>query len=121
MIDSANTENLVSQETVDKLGLKEVRHPTPYKVSWLQKGHQLLAHEQSEVEFHIGKYNDKVLCDILLGHPWQFDRNVIHDGEINFYKFEKDGIKHTLVLLKEESIPETSSPKVLLLGGKEFL
>ena len=37
------------------------------------------------------------------------------------YKFEKDGIKHTLVPLKEEIIVETSSPKVLLLGGKESL
>ena len=60
-------------------------------------------------------------CHILLGRPWQFDRKVIHDGESNYYKFEKDGIKHTLVPLKEESIAETSSPKVLLLGGKEFL
>ena len=60
-------------------------------------------------------------CHILLGCPWKFDRKVIHDGERNYYKFEKDGIKHTLVPLKEESIPETSSPKVLLLGGKEFL
>ena len=34
--------NLVSREIVDKLGLKKVKHPTPYKVSWLQKGHQLL-------------------------------------------------------------------------------
>ena len=42
---------LVSQEMVEKLGLKKVKHPTPYKVSWLQKGHQLLVQEQSEVEF----------------------------------------------------------------------
>ena len=60
-------------------------------------------------------------CHILLGRPWQFDRKVIHDGERNCYKFEKDGIKHTLVPLKEESIAETSIPIVLLLGGNEFL
>ena len=46
---------------------------------------------------------------------------MIHDGERNCYKFEKDGIKHTLVPLKEESPTKTSNPKVLLLGGKEFL
>ena len=46
---------------------------------------------------------------------------MIHDGESNYYKFEKDGIKHTLVPLKEDNIVETSSPKVLMLGGKEFL
>ena len=111
---------------VDKLGLKKVKHPTPYKVFWLKKGHQLLVQEKSEVEFQIDKYKDKVLCEImqmdachiLWGRPWNFDRKVIHDGEIYRYKFEKDGIKHTLVPLKEESIVETSSPKVLLLGGQ---
>ena len=56
VIDSGSTENLVSQEMVEKLGLKNIKHPTPYKVSWLQKGHQLLVHEQSEFEFQIGKY-----------------------------------------------------------------
>ena len=60
-------------------------------------------------------------CRILLGHPWQFDKEVIHDGERNYYKFEKDGIKPTLVPLKEEKISKTSSSKVLFLGGKEFL
>ena len=46
---------------------------------------------------------------------------MIHDGERNCYKFEKDGIKHTRIPLKEESTTEISIPKVLLLGGKEFL
>ena len=60
-------------------------------------------------------------CHIILGRPWKFEMKVIHDGERNYYKFEKDGIKHTLVPLKEDSLAETSSPKVLLLSGKEFV
>ena len=88
-----------------------------------------MVQKQSEVEFHIGKYKDTVICDImkmdachiLLGRPWKFEMKVIHDGERNYYKFEKDGIKNTLVPLKEERTAETSNPKVLLLGGKEFL
>jgi len=88
-----------------------------------------LVNEQNEVEFQIGKYKDKVICDImpmevyhiLLGRPWQFDRKVIHDGERNGYKFVKDGIKHTLVPLKEEGTVETNKPKVLLLSGNKFL
>lgn len=60
-------------------------------------------------------------CHILLGFPWQFYRKVTHDGESNCYMFEKDGIKHTLVPLKEEGTIETSNPKPLLLSGKEFL
>jgi hypothetical protein len=40
VIDSGSTDNLVSTEMVEKLGLKRTTHPFPYKVSWLQKGHQ---------------------------------------------------------------------------------
>eukprot|EP00253_Pinus_taeda_P026853 PITA_26853 len=110
IIDSGSTDNLVATEMVEKLGLKRLKHPTPYKVSWLQKGHQLLVDEQFEVEFHIGKYHDTVVCDImpmdvchiLLRRPWQYDRKVTHDGKTNCYKFTKDGVKHTLVPIKEE-------------------
>jgi len=55
IIDSGSTDNWVATEMVEKLGLKRLKHPTPYKVSWLQKGHQLLVDEQCEVEFCIGK------------------------------------------------------------------
>eukprot|EP00253_Pinus_taeda_P015165 PITA_15165 len=98
IIDSGSTDNLVAVEMVEKLGLKKLKHPTPYKVSWLQKGHQLLVDEQCEVEFQI-----------------------VHDGKTNCYKFVKDGIKHTLVPIKEENTAETSGVKALLLGGKEFI
>eukprot|EP00253_Pinus_taeda_P029901 PITA_29901 len=129
IIDSGSTDNLVAVEMVEKLGLKKLKHPTPYKVSWLQKGHQLLVDEQCEVEFQIGKYKDKILCDVmpmdvchlLLGRPWQFDRSAVHDGKTNCYKFVKDGIKHTLVPIKEENTAEASGVKALLLGGKEFI
>jgi len=39
IIDSGSTNNLVSTKVVEKLMLKTMRHPTPYKASWLQKGH----------------------------------------------------------------------------------
>jgi hypothetical protein len=65
VIDSGSTNNLVSIEMVEKLGLKRTMHPTPYKVSWLQKGHQVLVNEQCKVEIQIGSYKDEVLCDIM--------------------------------------------------------
>lgn len=46
VIDSGSTDNLVSTEVVEKLKLKKTKHPIPYKVSWLQKGQQLLVNEQ---------------------------------------------------------------------------
>lgn len=35
VIDIKSTDNLVSSEMVGKLGLKRIKHPTLYKVSWL--------------------------------------------------------------------------------------
>jgi len=104
---------------VDKLGLKKTTHPTPYKVSWLQKGHQVLVHEQCQVEIQIGSYQDHVTCDVIpmdvchvfLGRPWQYDKGAIHDGRSNPYTFEKDGKKHTLIPLKDENAVKEVIPK----------
>eukprot|EP00253_Pinus_taeda_P015560 PITA_15560 len=130
IIDSGSTSNLVSTEMVEKLGLKRLKHPNPYRVSWLQKAHQLLVDEQSEVEFRIGRYKDKIICDImlmdvchiLLGRPWQYDRKVTHDGVLNCYKFKKDGVRHTLVPMREEKeAAEVNETKALLMSGKQYL
>eukprot|EP00253_Pinus_taeda_P009784 PITA_09784 len=61
------------------------------------------------------------VCHILLGRLWQYDRKVTHDGKTNCYKFVKDGIKHTLVPVKEEDAVEPSGTKALLIGGKQFV
>lgn len=69
---------MVSIEMVEKLKLKRSPHAIPYKVLWLNKGKQVLVNEKSWVKFQIGRYKDKVLCDIipmdvyhmLLGRPW---------------------------------------------------
>jgi hypothetical protein len=79
IIDSGSTDNLVSTEMVEKLELETTAHPTPYKVSWLQKGHQVTVTQQCLVNFKIGGYRDEILCDVipmdvchvLLGRPWQ--------------------------------------------------
>lgn len=38
VIDSGSNDNLVAIEIVEKLKLKRIPHPTPYKVSWINKG-----------------------------------------------------------------------------------
>ena len=65
IIDNGSTDNLVSTEMVDKLGLNKIPHPTSYTVSWIQKGHQMLVNEKCQVEFQIGTYSDRVLCDMM--------------------------------------------------------
>lgn len=54
IIDNGSIDNLVSTKMVDKLGLKRIMHPTPYRVSWLQKEHQVLVNEQCQAGSHIG-------------------------------------------------------------------
>ena len=52
------------------------------------------------MEFKIGDYHDKILCDVaemdachlLLGRPWQYDKEVVHHGKENKYSFKKDGV-----------------------------
>ena len=39
IVDSGSMDNLVSTKMVEKLKLETTDHPSPYKVSWLQKGH----------------------------------------------------------------------------------
>ena len=82
VIDNGSTNNIVSTEMVDNMRLKKTKHPVPYKVSWLHKGHQILVSEQCKVYFQIGPYKDKILydvmpmdvCHILLGRSWHLTR-----------------------------------------------
>jgi hypothetical protein len=46
IIDSGSTDNLVSTEMVEKLELETTSHPSPYKVSWLKKGNQVMVSQQ---------------------------------------------------------------------------
>jgi hypothetical protein len=129
IVDSGSTDNLVSTEMVEKLELKTIDHPSPYKVSWLQKGHQATVTKKCLVEFKIAGYNDKILCDIipmdvfhlLLGRPWKYDRNVIHDGRMNTYTLEKNGRTHMLLSIKDKEVKPEISNTVLLMSGKELL
>jgi hypothetical protein len=101
IIDSGRIDNLVSKEMVENLKLETTAHPNSYRVSWLHKRHQVMISRQCKVEFNIGGYKDEVLCDLILmdvshvlfGRPWQYDRNVIHDGRKNTYTLEKNGCK----------------------------
>jgi hypothetical protein len=129
IIESGSIDNLVSTEMVEKLELKTTAHPRPYKVSWLQKGHQVMITKQCLVEIKIGGYKDEIPCDlipmdichILLGRPWQFDRNVIHDGRKNTYTLDKNGRTHMFLPMEEKRAKEEANTSILLMSGKEIL
>jgi hypothetical protein len=74
---------------VQKLQLACIPKSHPYSISWLKKDHSVLVNQSCLVDFKIGPYEDKVLCDVvpmdachlLLGRPWQYDQNVVHHGK----------------------------------------
>ena len=61
------------------------------------------------------------VCHVLLGRPWQYDRNVVHDGRMNTYTLEKDGRSHMLLLIKDKEVKLDVSSTILLMSGKELL
>jgi hypothetical protein len=68
--------------------------------------------KQGLITFAIRKYSDEVMCDVvpihtshlLLGHPWQFDWNTIHDGFRNRFTIVNDGKTITLVPLSLKQV-----------------
>jgi hypothetical protein len=112
IVDSGSTYNIVSTKTVEKVELEIVSHPSPYKVSWLQKGHHVTVTKKCLVEFKIGGYRDEILCDvipmdvchILLGRSWKYDKNVIHDRRRNTYTLEKNGRTHMLLPIEDKKL-----------------
>ena len=62
--------------------------------------------------FSVGEYVDHVECDVLplevcgllLGRPWQYDRDVTHAGRINTYTFKHKGKRHVLTPMVDSAI-----------------
>nr|XP_009759419.1 PREDICTED: uncharacterized protein LOC104211962 [Nicotiana sylvestris] len=112
IIDSGSCANVVSSYFVEKLGLACMKHHTPYRLLWLNDSGELKVNKQCMISFNVGRYEDDILCDIipmqachiLLGHPWQYDRNVFHDGRKNRYSLELNGRKFTLAPLSPSSV-----------------
>ena len=109
IIDSGSCENVVTNYMVEKLKLSTMAHPHPYKLQWLRKENEVKVTRQCCIQFSIGsKYQDEVWCDVipmdachlLLGRPWQYDREAIHDWFKNTYSFIKDDIKIVLTPLR---------------------
>jgi hypothetical protein len=77
------------------------------------------------VPFIVDDYVDEVECDVfplevcglLLGRPWQYDRNAIHAGRANTYPFMHNGKQRTLKPRRDEQIKSD----VMLVVHKENL
>ncbi|KAH9670837.1 Endonuclease [Citrus sinensis] len=115
VIDSGSCENVISEEAITKLNLKTEPHQTPYKLTWLKKGNQVTVSKCCLVSLSIGSiYKDKIWCDVvamdachlLLGRPWQYDRNEVHDGKRNTYSFMFNNTKIVLLPNKEFTLQQ---------------
>ncbi|XP_010541784.1 PREDICTED: uncharacterized protein LOC104815166 [Tarenaya hassleriana] len=114
IVDSGSCTNVASAYMVKKLNLPTEKHPHPYKLQWLNNSGEIKVTERVKIPFSIGKYRDEVICDvvpmqaghILLGRPWQFDREVKHDGRANQYSFVYDKRKIVLAQLSPSQVHE---------------
>ncbi|KAK1632864.1 hypothetical protein QYE76_007179 [Lolium multiflorum] len=104
IIDGGSCHNLASTELCEKLNLTLRKHPHPYHIQWLSdKGNVKIQHTVT-VTFEIGPYEDTIECDVvpmmvchmLLGRPWQYDKKAIHDGLSNTYTFKVNDKKFEL-------------------------
>jgi hypothetical protein len=91
IIDVGSSNNLASSDMVEKLALTTKPHTHPYHIRWLNNSGKVKVTKLVRVNFTIGPYHDVVECDvvpmkacnILLGRPWQFDKDCIHHGRSN--------------------------------------
>jgi hypothetical protein len=126
---SGSIDNLLSTYMVEKMELEIVAHRSPYKVSWLQKGHQTTVTKQCLVEFKIGGYRDEILCvvipmdvcPLLLGRPWKYDMNFSHDGRKNTYTLGKNGRTHMLFPIEDKKVKEERRNTIILMSGRKLL
>jgi hypothetical protein len=73
-------------------------------VQWLSDNDNVKIEHTVSVTFKIGAYEDTMecnivpmmVCHVLLGRPWQFDKKAIHNGYSNAYTFKEDDKTFTL-------------------------
>ena len=89
---------------------------TPYCIQWLNNSSKAKVTKLVRINFAIGSYKDIVesdvvpmqACSILLGRPWQFDKDSMHHGRSNQYSFlylDKKIVLHPMspeAILKDE-------------------
>lgn len=136
VIDSGCSSNVVSEEAVRKLSLLAEAHPHPYRLLWLQTGAEVQVSHRTLLNLSIGAfYKESLYCDIapmdvshiILGRPWQYDREVMHNGKLNTYSFLFQGRRITLLpspepglALPNEKQNQTTKPGLLIVSKSQF-
>jgi hypothetical protein len=120
IVDNGSCNNIASQELVDRLELKPRCHPSPYKMQWLNNCGALRVSHVVNDPFSVEKYNDHMECNVvpmqacqlLLGRPWLYDRDVQIFGRTNKLSFLYKGERISLLpLTSEESMKDDLNKK----------
>jgi len=112
IVDNGSCNNTTSQELVDRMELEQRRHPNPCKMHWLNDCGALRVSHVVTVPFSVLRYIDHVECDVLpmqacqllLGIPWLYDRDVQIFGRTNKLAFMYKGEQISLLPLTSEEI-----------------
>ncbi|XP_022573072.1 uncharacterized protein LOC106427556 [Brassica napus] len=116
IIDSGSR-NVISEEAVTKLGILREPHPAPYSLGWISEGVKIRITQRALISFSVGPHDkDRVYCDVapmdishlILGRPWEYDRQVIHHRAKNTYSFTWD--THQIVLIPSRDKATTPNP-----------
>jgi hypothetical protein len=102
----------VATDFVTKIGLMTRAHTHPYYIQWLNNSGKAKVTHTTCVHFSIGTYHDYANCDVvpmqayslLLGHPWDFDTDIVHHGRTNKYTLLHNGKKITLLPITPNEI-----------------
>jgi hypothetical protein len=127
IIDGGSCYNLARKELCTKLKLKYIPHPNPYFIQWLSDSREMKINHMVRIEFEIGPYKDTVECDVvptktchlLLGHPWQYDHDVHHNGKANTYQLHWRGKDVTLRPMTPQDIVNEYCKKIEVNLEKE--
>jgi hypothetical protein len=102
----------VSADFVTKIGLTTSAHTHLYYIQWHNNSGKANITHTTHVHFSIGTYHDYADCNIVpmqacslfLGHPWEFDTDVVHHGRANKYTLVQMGMKIILLPLTPNEI-----------------
>ena len=120
IVDGGSCRCFASKELCAKLKLKYIVHPNPYYIQWLSDNWEMKVSYMVRVEFQNGPYKNTIECDVvpmivchlLLGRPWQYDRNVQHNGRANTYHLNWHGRDITLRPMTPQHIVNESRQKI---------
>ena len=133
LFDSGSQVNLIFEAIVNKLGLATTPHKKPYPLGWLNDRAQLQVTRQCKLKFSVGStFVDEVeldiiplvICGIVLGSPYLYDRKAIFYRAENKYLLVKDGIEYFVrahKLKNNYTLINSGQMKRMINSCKQFL